>query len=152
MRVPSLLILVLGGLAGSAVHSASFETPEDAVRSLEAAYTDKNLDAAVAAKDFDEEARLMLTKINPSLAADTGILSDTAHVLELSFRKQLKTDGFPDFNSLKCSFVDKHELSPTLVSLTEKCVFPDGGKSTQELFVAKGKRGWRMVTMPPAEK
>ena len=130
MRIPNLLILALGGLAGLSARPAAFDTPEDAVRTLEAAYSDKNIDAAVAAKDFDEEARLMLLKINPPLAADAGILSETAHVLELSFRKQLKSDGFPDFNNLKCSLVDKHELSPTLVSLTEKCVFSDGGKST----------------------
>jgi hypothetical protein len=30
MHVPSLLILVLGGLVGSTAHSANFETPEDA--------------------------------------------------------------------------------------------------------------------------
>ncbi len=72
MRIPSLLILVLGGLAGLAAHPAAFDTPEDAVRTLEAAYSDKNLDAAVAAKDFEEEARLMLLKINPSFSTDSG--------------------------------------------------------------------------------
>jgi hypothetical protein len=125
------------------------ETPEDAVRALERAYTDRNEDAAAAVKDFLEEARFMLKNINPQLASDAEILRQTADVLELSFRSELRTKGFPDFTNLKTSLIDKEEISSRLVKLTEQCIFPDGGKSIQDLFVVRSDRGWRLVNLPP---
>jgi hypothetical protein len=150
MPLPRFLSLLLGLSAASQASAVGFDTPEDAVRALEQAYIQKNADAAVAAKDFVEEARLMLQKMNPKLASDSEILKQTAQVLEFSFRKELRTKGFPEFGSVKCSFVGKAEISHGLVKLTEQCVFPDGGKSVQDLFAAKGDLGWRVVTMPPA--
>lgn len=147
MSFPRFLSFLLGLSAAQVVGAAGFETPEDAVRALEQAYAQKNADAAAAAKDFVEEARLMLQNMNPSLANDSDILKQTAEVLELAFRKELGTKGYPDFAKLKCSFVGKTEISPTLVKLTEQCVFPDGGKSVEDVFVTK-RGGWRVVVMP----
>lgn len=150
MALPRFLALLLGLTAASPAGAIGLDTPEEAVRALEQAYIQKNADAAVAAKDFVEEARLMLQKMNPKLADDSEMLKQTAEVLELSFRKQLRTKGFPDFGSVKCSFVGKDEISHGLVKLTEQCIFRDGGKSVQDLFVVRREAGWRVVTMPPA--
>lgn len=143
---------ILWPLLGCSVVSAStavkLDTPEDAVRSLEQAYIREDIDAAVAAKDFREEARLMLNKLNPEFATDSKVLRQTAEVLELAFRKEMKTKGFPKFKDLKCGFLRKEEVSPTLVKLTEECVFPDGGKSREDIYVTKSKVGWRVVVMP----
>jgi len=130
--------------------AVGFDTPEDAVRALEQAYTQKSADGAVAAMDFVEEGRQMLQKINPSLANDVEIIKQTAETLELSFRNELRTKGFPDFSQLKCSFVGKTQIAPELVKLSEQCVYPDGGKSLQDRIVARRDSGWRVVTMPPA--
>jgi len=139
----------------SIVNAGGFDTPEDAVRALEQAYIQKNEENAVAAIDFVEEGRQMLQKINPTLANDTEIIKQAAEDLELSFedlelsfRNELRTKGFPDFGKLKCSFIRKAQISPGLVKLTEQCVFPDGGKSVQDLIVTKRDLGWR-VTLPP---
>jgi hypothetical protein len=150
MPLPRFLSLLLGLSAASTVGAVGFDTPEDAVRALERAYIEKNPDAAVAAKDFVEEARLMLQKMDPKLAHDAVVLKQTAEVLELSFRDELRKKGFPDFGKLQCSFVGKSEISDVLVKLTEQCVFSDGGKSVQDLFVVKRDLRWRIVTMPPA--
>jgi hypothetical protein len=144
----SCLWLLLGLTAASTVNAGGFDTPEDAVRALERAYVQKNEDGAVAAMDFVEEGRQMLQKINPTLANDAEIIKRAAEDLELSFRNELRTKGFPDFSKLKCSFLGKAQISPELVKLTEQCVFPDGSKSVQDLIVTKRDMGWR-VTLPP---
>ena len=65
----------------------------------------------------------MLQKINPTLANDVEIIKQAAEDLELSFRNELRTKGFPDFGKLKCSFVGKSQISPGLVKLTEQCLY-----------------------------
>ncbi|MGO9930989.1 MAG: hypothetical protein ACLPV8_04140 [Steroidobacteraceae bacterium] len=149
MSVRFFLSILLGLSSASVVAAGGFDTPEDAVRALEQAYVHKNADAAVAAMDFVEEARQMLQKINPALANDLEIIKQAAEDLELSFRNELRTKGFPDFGKLRCSFVGKTQISPELVKLTEQCVFPDGGKSVQTLIVTKRDLGWRVTVPPP---
>lgn len=139
---------LLGLGAASTATDVKLDTPEDAVRSLERAYIRKDIDSAVAAKDFMEEARLMLQKLNPELSKDPKMIKDTASVLELAFRKEMKTKGFPKFQNLKCDFIKKQELTSTLVKLTEECVFPDGGKSLEDVYVTKSSVGWRVVVVP----
>jgi hypothetical protein len=148
MVLPICVWLVLGLTAASTASAGGFETPEDAVRALEQAYIQRNEEAAVAAIDFVEEGRQMLQKINPTLANDAEIIQQAAKDLELTFRSELRTKGFPDFGKLKCSFVGKAQIAPELVKLTEQCVLPDGGKSLQDRIVAKRELGWR-VTLPP---
>ena|ERR1700742_96525 len=148
MRPRNFLAALLGVSTGSPTVAANFDTPESAVQALEAAYVHKDIEAAVAAKDFHEEARLMLQKMNPGLATDAGILKQTSQVLELSFRDQIRKNGFPKFADLRCSIIAKQQVSPTLVRLTEQCVFADGGTSSQDLFTFKGAAGWRVVVVP----
>lgn len=148
MRFPRFLPPLLLASAAFATSAGEFETPEKAVLALEAAYSRKDLDAAVRAKDFQEEARLMLRKMNPQLASDQEILRQTAEVLELAFRKQIQEQGFPDFAGLKCSFVAKKVLSPTLTRLSEECVSSKGVKSSQDLHVTKASGAWRVLVLP----
>jgi hypothetical protein len=144
------LWILLGLSAASAVSAGNyFATPEDAVRALEQAYIQRSADAVVAALDFVEGGRQLLQETNPALANDPDSIKQTAEVLELSFRDELRTKGFPDFGRLKCSFVGKAQLSPGLIRLTEQCVFPEGGKSVQDLIVMKRELGWRVVLVPP---
>ena len=148
MPLPKFFLLLLGLTAASSINAGGFDTPEDAVRALEQAYVQKNEEGAVAAMDFVEEGRQMLQKINPTLANDAEIIKQAAQDLELSFRNELRTKGFPDFGRLKCSFVGKAQIAPGLVKLTEQCVFPDGGRLVQDLLVTRRDFGWR-VTLPP---
>ena len=150
MLLSRFLWILLGLSAASAASAGNyFATPEDAVRALEQAYIQRSTDAVVAALDFVEGGRQLLQETNPALANDPDSIKQTAEVLELSFRDELRTKGFPDFGRLKCSFVGKAQLSPGLIRLTEQCVFPEGGKSVQDLIVMKRELGWRVVLVPP---
>jgi hypothetical protein len=147
--LPRFMWLLLGLTAAIAVSAGDFDTPEDAVRTLEKAYIRKNVDGAIAALDFVEGGRQLLQETNPALANDPETIQRTAEVLERSFRNELRTKGFPDFGNQKCSFVGKTQLSPGLIKLTEQCVRPDGGKSVQDLIVMKRDLGWRVVAVAP---
>src|SRR5690348_17740688 len=63
-----------------------FTTPEGAILCLEDAYRKRDIDAAVAAKDFKTEARLMLEKTDFKICINDETVAKTAEVLELSFR------------------------------------------------------------------
>ena len=135
-------------ITSAALVAANFSTPQGAIRSLENAYVKKDIEAAVAAKDFIAEAQLMLQHADPKLLKDRGIVSQTANVLELSFRKQIKDQGFPNFSGVKCSLGSPKNISATLVNIVETCVFPDGGTSVQTLHVFNGAHGWRVIFLP----
>ena len=128
--------------------AADLSTPEGALKALEDAYVRKDIEAAVAAKDFRFEAREMLATHKQLSKPDEELVSQVAQTLELAFRSQMKTSGFPDFNQLRCAVTHKAQLRPDLVELTEECVFPDGGKSHQTLHAANSAGGWRIVIMP----
>jgi hypothetical protein len=91
----------------------------------------------------------MLQKINPTLANDPAMVKQAAEGRELAFRNELRTNGFPDFVRLKCSFVGKNQIAPGLVELKQQCVSADGGKSVQDLLVVKSELGWRVTLRPP---
>lgn len=149
MSVLRLFALLIALIAGSTVYAISSDTPEDAVRALEQAYIQKNADAAVAALDFVEEGRQMLQETNPALANDPDTIKQTAVGLERSFRDELRTNGFPDFGNLKCSFVGSAQISQGLIKLKEVCVSPNGSRSSQDVIVMKRDVGWRVVLMSP---
>jgi hypothetical protein len=91
----------------------------------------------------------MLQAMNHLKNPDAELVQQTAEVLELSYRKQMKLEGFPDFHSLSCAIVKKTSVRPDLVELEEECVRPDGGKSRDSLHAAKTEHGWRIVVLPP---
>jgi hypothetical protein len=149
MVVSNFLGLLLGFAAAVAVNAVGFDTPEDAVRALEQAYSQKDADSVVAAMDFVEEGRQMLQKINPTLANDPDMIKQAAEGREMSFRNELRAQGFPDFSKMNCSFVGRTQIAPALVKLTRQCVAVDGGKSIMDRLVAKSQLGWRVTLVPP---
>jgi hypothetical protein len=147
--ISALLWLLLAFTAASSANAAGFETPEDAVLALDLAYAQKNADSAVTRIDFIEEGRQMLQKISPTLANDPDMIKQAAEGRELAFRTALRTNGFPDFSHLKCSFVGKRQIAPGLVELTQQCFSSDGTKSLKDLLVVKSESGWRVTLRPP---
>lgn len=137
-----ILLILLGLLVPAANCLAS---PEEALSRLEEAYRAGDIEAAVAAKDFRTEARLMLLDINPEFADDPELVTKTAEILELAFRKELAESGFPDFDGLECAVVSQEELNEWLVVAEEKCVFPDGGHSLQKMLVSNTNGTWKVV-------
>jgi hypothetical protein len=140
--------ILFGSFFTMSSFAANFSTPENAIKTLEDAYTKKDLEAAVAARDFFNEAKIMLKNINPKYANDLEMLKQTTEVLELSFRKEMKEEGFPDFSNLECSLGKAQNVSPSLVKLKETCIFPDGGTSIEDVHVFKSEKGWRVINVP----
>lgn len=131
------------------VIAEGFDTPEEAVRALERAYTQKNADAVVAALDFLEEGRQMLQETNPVAANDPEIINQTAKALELEFRNDLQTNGFPDFGKMTCTFGTKEQMAPGLLKLSEQCVSAGGVRSVESRIVMKKDGAWRVVLPSP---
>lgn len=116
---------------------------------LEKAYRQKDIEAAVAAKDFVAESRVMLSRLQSGMDKDPEVLKKSAEVMELSFRAEMKTNGFPDFSGIKCRFTrrEKYQDFADIVAVTEVCTFPDGGTSTQKLLVVNTTNGWRVLNV-----
>ena len=128
---------------------ADFATPEGAILMLEEAYRKKDVEAAVAAKDFVAESRVMLSRLKGGLDKDAEVLKKSAEVMELAFRAEMKKKGFPDFEGVRSHFPKKerYQSFEDIVLVTEVCVLPGGRSSTQKLLVVETAKGWRVLNV-----
>lgn len=120
-----------------------FNTPEGAILSLEEAFTEKNLQKAAACKDFYQEAKLMLDKME--FETDEEMIRNMAEVLEASFIQHMEESGMPDFSSLTSAFTQREKITDEHWIITEICTYPDGGYSEQRLNTYKTVDGWRVL-------
>lgn len=121
-------------------------TPEGAIRSLEDAYRRKDIEAAIRCKDFRLEAEMVLARTGSEMRADPRVISSTAEALELSFRKQLKDQGFPNFdNVVESTFPEKKDIADGKVIVKEVCRYRDGGTSVQNILVQETATGWKVL-------
>ena len=118
-------------------------TPEGAILCLEDAYDEKNLEKAIACKDFRAEAQIMLSKLK--MPVDDVLIASTSEALQLSFIKQLKEHGFPSFKGFKRAFTNREYLQPGIVIVTEVCFTPERTKTLQKLCVGKNGSEWRVL-------
>ena len=121
-----------------------FTTPEGAILCLEDAYRRRDIEAAIAAKDFKTEARLMLQKTGFKDHMDDQMIAKTAEALVLTFRAYT-TSKWPDFDGLESFFTKREAHSDKVVVVTEVCRFPDHGFSTERLLVSQTVEGWRVL-------
>ncbi|TBO42609.1 YegJ family protein [Pedobacter kyonggii] len=125
---------------------ANLETPEGAILAIEKAYNNKDIDAAIACKDFFEEAKSLLSVMKMEI--DQDIINETAEVLKLSFINNIEEHGFPDFSTIQNAFPERKKVDETHWVITEVCWYPDGGKSVQLLNTYRSPKGW--VVLGPA--
>lgn len=115
---------------------------------LEDAYRSRDVEAAVAGKDFTREAELLLSRLpTSSIVADGELVANIASTLELAFRAEVTRGGFPDMTGTQSAFSDPVPYSgiPGVVVVTEVVKYPDGGTSRQDMLVAETSRGWRVL-------
>jgi hypothetical protein len=136
-----LSLLALPG-CGNKPFKPDLSTPEKAILSLEEAYRRKDIEAAVACKDFKVEAEHMM-KDKPGLATPE-ILAKITETLELAYRAEMKK-GFPNCKGVVSTFPSKTDASEGRVIVTEACRFPDGARTTQRILVAKTAAGWKVL-------
>jgi len=121
-----------------------FTTPEGAILCLEDAFQRRDIEAAVAAKDFKIEARLLLQRTKFRDFITDEAIAGISEVLELSFR-QHTTASWPDFTGLESFFPQREPFGDGIVAVTEVCRFPDGLFSRQDILVAESPGGWRVL-------
>jgi hypothetical protein len=121
-------------------------TPEGAILCLEDAYRRRDIEAAVACKDFLIEGTLLLLEVSPELADDAETRAKTAEVLELGYRKEL-TGNWPEMEGTESFFVERAVLDEelALVLVTEVMRMPDGSFCETHLRVAQTQNGWRVL-------
>ncbi len=141
-----LSVAVRPARGGREMVAHDFSTPEGALLKLEDAYRAKDIEGAVACKDFRREAEMMLGRMGSSLATNGDFVGETAKVLELAFRKQIQDGGFPSLDGLECTFPTKETRPDGTVVVTEVCRFPDGGTSEQRVQTWHTPAGWRVLT------
>ena len=146
-----VLAIVLAGCAPPPEATGNVQpdntTPQGAIQVLESAYGNRDLEAAVRAKDFRLEAQLMLEKLNPEFASDEELIASTADTLELAYRAQIEGQGFPDMTGLTTSFLSVEPVREGIVIVTEETVFPDTARLTQRILVGKTRDGWKVLNV-----
>ncbi|HEX5219151.1 MAG TPA: suppressor of fused domain protein [Verrucomicrobiae bacterium] len=127
-------------------------TPEGAILCLEDAYRRRDIEAAVACKDFEVEAVLLLVKTQPDLANDPEIQAKTAEVLELGFRKE-KTGNWPEMDGMESFFAGRRPgfQDLAIVIVTEYVLTPDGSIEENHLQVCKRGNEWKVLSAVEAD-
>ena len=124
-----------------------FSTAEGAVLCLEDALRSKDVEKAVACKEFRVEAATMLelSLDQNTSPADLSLIDKTAGVLEQSFRRDLQTRGFPDFEGVKTTFGRPGLFRNNVVVVNQVERHADGGVVNLRTLVANTEKGWRVV-------
>lgn len=125
------------------------DTPEGAITALEEAYNNNDLDKAVSLKDFDIEARTMLSSMPKADQMTDEIVSKMAEVVKLGFIKSLQESGMPKFEGCKRAFTNREKVDTNHYIITEVIRYPDGSKSSQRLHTYRNNTGW--VVGPPLD-
>lgn len=125
-----------------------FTTPEGAILCIEDAYDAHDLNKVIACKDFEAEARLMLShsKQMGTLANNPEIITETEEAVRSTFIKFIDDYGFPSFKDIKRAFPLREFLNDDLCIITEVCHYPDRTKSTERLYVAQRNGEWKVLS------
>lgn len=137
-----LLLVSCQSLAGETL-DYDYSTPEKALASLELAYLTKDIEAAINSKSFYLEAKELVEKQLGTKRATDEIIAKTENLLQLSYRRSIKENGFPDFSNVECLSSHISENEKTAI-LTEKCVYPDKGYSIQRLKAVRIGGEWKI--------
>jgi len=136
----------LGGMfidEGEDYFLPNLDTPEGAILALENAYDEDNLEKAISCKDFHKEAEFML-KRTVKIELNEEIIASTSELLRLSYIKNMQEHGMPKFKDLKRAF-SRQTISDDHCIITEKCHYPDGGKSVQKFNTYKIENQWKVL-------
>jgi uncharacterized protein YegJ (DUF2314 family) len=125
----------------------NFTTPEGAILCIEDAYDAHDINRVIACKDFEAEARLMLSnaKHMGTLATNPEIVTETEEAVRSTFIKFIDDYGFPSFKNVKRAFPFREFLRDDLCIITEVCQYPDHTKSTERLYVSRRNGEWKVL-------
>lgn len=120
------------------------KTPEGAILCLEDAYSEGNLEAALACKDFETEARMLLERLPNFEGQVDELVGTTAETLRLSFEAHFRAGAMPNFDGILHAFPEREFLDPDTVLISEICYHPDGKLTLDRLLVTRHGDEWRV--------
>lgn len=125
--------------------SYNYNSPQEAIHSLEQAYRNKDIQGIVDSKDFIEEAKLVLeqTKINDEY--DKDMLTETAKLLKLSLIKSIQEHGFPNFLNLETEVYGLQKFRNNIYVVNEKIIYSDGDIYETRIFLSVNNDIWKVV-------
>ena len=123
-----------------------YNTPENAVISLEKAYSLKDLKNIIASKNFKAEAKILLqrAKYNYDLN-DNKLIEETAKLLELELIKNLQENGYPNFDGAIRDFSKIEMEEGDLYSFYEKITYPDSTNFVNKIFLTNVSNIWKVA-------
>ena len=120
-----------------------YDTPENAIISLENAYSNKNLERVIQSKDFNTEAILILEA--KSCDVTTELQNEVAELLKLSLIKNIQENGFPNFSSARREFSELNNLKKDIFFLEERIFYPDNTCHVNKVFLSKKGDIWKVA-------
>jgi hypothetical protein len=128
--------------------SRDFTTPEGAILCLEATYPLKDIEAAVACRDFATEARLWIQERGQASLSEEfnqTMLITLTKTMEQSFREGMEYT-VPDWDKARSYFLERTPYGDGLVVVNKVAVGPDRSIFRQRILTSKTANGWRVVT------
>ena len=125
-----------------------YDSPVNAIISLEKAYTEKDLKGIINSKDFKTEAKIILIQADYNYNINDSLLIDeTATLLETSLIKTLNDNGFPSFNNVKREFseLELSDFDDNIYLIQEKLIFPDNVLYTNKIFLTNINSAWKIA-------
>jgi hypothetical protein len=139
---------LLAELAALPPVAADFSTPEGAVLCLEETYRRRDLEAAVACRDFVSEAKLWLQERGHlSQQQKEEMLPQTVKAMEKSFRDLLAKGPTIDWARAKSYFLPREPYGEGLVIVSKVTQEADGSLFSQRILLTETGDGWRIVKL-----
>jgi hypothetical protein len=139
---------LLAELAALPPVAADFSTPEGAVLCLEETYRRRDIEAAVACRDFVTEARVWLQErghLNQQTREE--MLGPTIKAMEKSFRDALAKGPTVDWAAAKSYFTKRAPYGENLVIVSKVTQEADGSLFSQRILLTETADGWRIVKL-----
>lgn len=121
----------------------NYDTPEQAIISLENAYSKIDIANVIASKDFIAEAKITLQRADFEFTEAT--IAETAKLLELSLIENIQNNGFPDFTNANRQFSEISEIDNNLYFLEETLEYESSETYTNIVFLTFKDRKWKVV-------
>ena len=126
----------------------SYNTPEEAIASLESAYTNNDLEGIINSKDFMEEAKMILDQAKYEYdTSDELLLEETAKLLQLGLTQSLQENGFPDFSHLKSELYGLQKVNEIIYVINQKITYPDTTIYETRIFLSYKNGIWKVATI-----
>jgi len=124
----------------------SYNTPEEAIASLERAYSNQDLEGILNSKDFIEEAKFILDQASDDFdSSDKEVVEVTAELLQLGLIQSIQENGYPDFTILKTELYGLKKFNEDIYVIKEGIIYPDNSTYETRIFLSCKNNVWKVA-------